>query len=131
MTALDPGVVELGVPGGRILELRIGGLAAERSESGNRLSIQSTGQVRRSGQSRDTVKILHAGATEVRRILATQDMREPQPDVKQRSRRGRPGETHRSCLLQGMNVTIVRATGRTGDVRLKKRGILAQVETDK
>jgi len=116
MPAHGLGIIEFRIPGSRILELRIAGLAAEGSESTDGLGIDSTGEAGRGRQALETAEHgSHARSAKYGGSLPATIWRNPSGPGRARSRDG-PGIACRSVLIDDVNVAVAIPAGGPGEV---------------
>ncbi len=120
--------IEFGIEGGRILELRIAGLAAQLREAADGLRIQPAGQIGRGRQPGDAIELLHAGAAQIAEELFRPERDRSRSALRAMSRRNRPGVAGRRLLLDGMDVAVAVSARRPGNVGLIILQILALAE---
>src|SRR5205085_9727037 len=76
-------IVYFGIPRRRILELWIRRLPSQAGKTGDVLGVQTACQLGKRRQARYSIKILHAGATEARRLLAGHNVGEPEAEFQE------------------------------------------------
>src|ERR1700682_842361 len=118
MAPYDTRVVHLRVPGRGVLELGIGRLPPHPVKPADILRVQTAGKLRKRGQARDTVEILHAGAAQEWRLFACNDVSEAQPELEQGMRRDRPRVAKAGALGKNAHEAIAIAARRAEDRRL-------------
>src|SRR5690242_15537162 len=79
--------IDLGIPVGRVLKLRVGRLSSEAVEAADVLGRKSAGEERRRGKPGKAVQCFRALATEEGRELTAGKMRETQSGVQERGGR--------------------------------------------
>src|SRR4051794_16385387 len=92
-------VVDFRIPGGRVLKLRVCGLASEARVSTRVLRVQSTHKVRRVRNAGDAIDLLHRWAAQVDRELPSEDMCKAKPGLQDGGWGHSPRVTHRRRLV--------------------------------
>ena len=121
-------IIELRIQGSRILELRIGGLPAERrvAEAGDDLRGEPAGQARRLAQ--DAVLSRDVRPAQIRRRLPAEHVSESEARLEQRRRSHRPGVARGGLLLNRVDKAVAVAAGRSRIGRPEESDVLALAE---
>ena len=130
VTAENPRVVRADVGGGRILELRIAALTANRRPAGDVLLRRAAAEIRIARQPRDAIQLQHVGTARAERRLARFGLRHADADFEQRFGRHLLREAGGILLVEHFDVGVRRSADVARNGRRLEVVQLAVAETE-